>query len=185
MKKITNLPEVGDVVNSWTIQGVVLKGNKHGSTYLEAQCVCGNLRTVYYHHITTGKSTKCNPCSRKGVGDMRVKHDLNATIPSWLYSRIQSKSQKRGISFNVSQGYLSDLYDTQEGLCALTNVILRLTRKESSETTASLDRIDSSKGYEIGNVQWVHKTINKMKLDHNQYDFINWCRLVERATRDR
>ena len=38
--------------------------------------------------------------------------------------------------------------------------------------------IDNSKGYEIGNVQWVHKDINMMR---NKYDityFIKMCRLV-------
>lgn len=29
-----------------------------------------------------------------------------------------------------------------------------------------------------GNVQWVHKTINKMKMDLPQDDFIKFCKLV-------
>lgn len=44
--------------------------------------------------------------------------------------------------------------------------------------TASLDRIDSSKGYIKGNIQWVHKDINKMKNNYNQAYFINLCALV-------
>ena len=39
----------------------------------------------------------------------------------------------------------------------------------------SLDRIDSSKGYEIGNVQWVTKYINWAKNDLSQKDFIDLC----------
>jgi len=45
-------------------------------------------------------------------------------------------------------------------------------------TTASVDRIDSSIGYVMGNIQWVHKDINKMKSDFSQELFIAWCGLV-------
>jgi hypothetical protein len=44
-----------------------------------------------------------------------------------------------------------------------------------SETTASLDRIDSSKGYIEGNLQWVHKDVNIMKMDLSQVEFIDYC----------
>ena len=37
--------------------------------------------------------------------------------------------------------------------------------------TASLDRIDSKKGYTIDNIQWVHKDVNKMKMDLQEEDF--------------
>ena len=46
--------------------------------------------------------------------------------------------------------------------------------------TASLDRIDSSKGYIKGNVQWVHKEFNKMKLDLLDKEFIDICKLVHK-----
>ena len=30
----------------------------------------------------------------------------------------------------------------------------------------------------IGNVQWVHKDINKMKMDLNIQDFITYCNII-------
>ena len=41
--------------------------------------------------------------------------------------------------------------------------------------TASLDRIDSKKGYIEGNIQWVHKDINRMKWAFNEDYFIKLC----------
>ena len=35
-------------------------------------------------------------------------------------------------------------------------------------------------GYEPGNVQWVHKHVNKMKLDHPEATFVELCRAVVR-----
>lgn len=53
-----------------------------------------------------------------------------------------------------------------------------LNIKSKTLITASLDRIDSSKGYVIGNVQWVHKTINTMKMDLANSEFIKLCQMV-------
>jgi hypothetical protein len=44
--------------------------------------------------------------------------------------------------------------------------------------TASIDRIDSSKGYIEGNIQWVHKDINFMKRTYSQEYFVQMCKLV-------
>jgi hypothetical protein len=44
--------------------------------------------------------------------------------------------------------------------------------------TASLDRIDSSKGYIIGNVQWVHKKIQHVKRNWSDEEFISLCEQV-------
>lgn len=41
--------------------------------------------------------------------------------------------------------------------------------------TASLDRIDSTKGYLSGNVQWVHVSVNRMKNSFSQNEFIATC----------
>jgi hypothetical protein len=48
----------------------------------------------------------------------------------------------------------------------------------NKETTASLDRIDSSKGYIKTNVQWVHKKVNKMKQDTSVDEFKHYCKLI-------
>ena len=44
--------------------------------------------------------------------------------------------------------------------------------------TASLDRINSKKGYVEGNIQWVHKDINMMKHCLETSDFIKWCEKI-------
>ena len=65
--------------------------------------------------------------------------------------------------------------------CSLSGVDLffhKKGRKNRSTGTISLDRIDSSKGYIKGNVQWVHKTINKIKLKLSNSEFKYWCKLV-------
>jgi hypothetical protein len=44
--------------------------------------------------------------------------------------------------------------------------------------TASLDRINSEKGYETDNVRWVHKSINHLKSDLDDNVLIYLCHLI-------
>ena len=73
------------------------------------------------------------------------------------FNRIKSKSMIRKIEFNLTIEYLWNLYITQNRKCAITGSEL------PNILEASLDRIDSSKGYIEGNVQWVTVQANKCK----------------------
>ena len=44
--------------------------------------------------------------------------------------------------------------------------------------TASLDRIDSSKGYVIGNVQFISTALNYMKNNMSHNDTIKLCNII-------
>lgn len=96
------------------------------------------------------------------------------------YSRIQKNAERRKIEFNVSIEYLWDICEKQNQKCKYTNQNLTFgknTRKKSSGN-ASLDRIDSSKGYIEGNVQWVIKDINMMKQKLTDSEFKELCKKV-------
>ena len=62
--------------------------------------------------------------------------------------------------------------------CALSGLPIKLPDRYKQTFTASIDRIDSSKGYVKGNVQWVHKDINMMKRNLNQARFVEFCLAV-------
>jgi len=77
-----------------------------------------------------------------------------------------------------------NLFIKQNKKCALTGLDIKFGVRNDKitgtyeETTASLDRIDSSKGYVKGNIQWVHKDINIMKNDFNVDKFKKLCKMV-------
>jgi len=71
------------------------------------------------------------------------------------------------------------LFLNQDRKCALSGLPLVFGANHGKiEGTASLDRIDSSKGYTIDNVQWVHKIVNLMKQDSSDEEFVKMCRIV-------
>jgi peroxiredoxin family protein len=53
-----------------------------------------------------------------------------------------------------------------------------IVNRKAGLGTASLDRKDSSKGYTKDNIQWIHKDLQKMKMDMPEDKFINWCNLI-------
>jgi hypothetical protein len=78
---------------------------------------------------------------------------------------------------SISLEYAWLLFLQQGRHCAVTGLPLTMTR-DGHKQTASLDRIDSEKGYVEGNVRWVHTRINLMRLDMTDAEFIRWCKLV-------
>ena len=92
----------------------------------------------------------------------------------------KTRSKNREIPFNITIEYAWDLFISQGRRCNLSGLPICFWDKtdNNKKQTASLDRIDSSRGYEVGNVQWLHKDINTMKLNHDQDYFIELCTLV-------
>ncbi len=96
-----------------------------------------------------------------------------------VFNKIKLQAKERNLSFKISMEYVGDLFESQEGRCALTGKTLTL-KKHTTDTsqTASLDRKDSRKGYIRGNLQWVHKDINRLKSDLHETRFIDLCKEV-------
>ncbi len=112
--------------------------------------------------------------------DSCIKQRGHKHIPINYWSNVIYAANKRGLKFTITLDYAYALYLRQNGKCALSGVDInfRLITAKSSTQTCSLDRKDSSKGYIRGNVQWVHKTVNLMKMSMSDEELIEWCELI-------
>lgn len=105
-------------------------------------------------------------------------------ISGTFWSKIVGGARARSIAVDIDIVQAESLFESQGGLCKLSGVPITFDYPR----TASLDRIDSGKGYEIDNVQWVHTAINLMKRDFPERQFVRWCELIvaqSRANRPR
>lgn len=98
---------------------------------------------------------------------------------SYWYA-VKSNARKRGLEFAITLEYAWNIFLQQERKCALSGrhlVHAAKTQRDShqKEQTASLDRIDSGKGYFPGNVQWIHKDLQRMKWAFSDDYFIRTC----------
>ena len=169
---------------TWTILESIKKNNR---TYYKVQCNCGYVGARRKDWVDSGRTTECKSCSAKrtasrygtpsrfkGVGGLSMTH----------YSAIRNGAERRNIPFEVSIDFLWSLYIKQNGKCALTGVDITLVPKIKNSNvdwdiiSASVDRIDSTRGYTEDNVQWVHKEINRFKNSYSLVDFLTMCSLV-------
>lgn len=103
------------------------------------------------------------------------------------WSSYQVGAQRRGFEFNITIEYAWELFLKQERRCALSGVPIdfdmsldNLRKTGHQGGLASLDRIDSKQGYIEGNVQWVHKDVNKMKMELPQERFLEMVKQISK-----
>lgn len=115
----------------------------------------------------------------------KTKHKAHGLIgPSGVRMFAALKRGSRH-AVTVTLDDLNSQWIAQDGLCALTKLPLDFgSGTKSSSGTASLDRIDSSNGYVVGNIQWVHKDVNIMKNKYDEDYFVSMCLLVARNARE-
>jgi len=88
----------------------------------------------------------------------------------------KAKLRKHKFDPEVTWKYLFELWDSQNGRCAYSGLPLSIETNHPHKV--SLDRIDSTRGYLVGNLQLVSTTINRMKQEFNEELFVEMCVLV-------
>ena len=88
-----------------------------------------------------------------------------------IFSRVRRKAIVEDKEFDLTKDFLFVLLNVQEYKCALTDILFDYSNPTNGNKRnplgPSLDRIDSKKGYTIGNVQFVCWVVNAVK---NEYD---------------
>jgi len=130
--------------------------------------------------------SRCKTCvleksKTTSSAEYKVKAARRSASPKNFISSVLNHAAKRKqhLGFNIDLVYLVDLFERQNGDCALTGAKMTYVAGHGRvPTNISIDRIDSSKGYVRGNVQFVCDVTNRMKQDLDQGDFVGWCKLV-------
>lgn len=172
------------------VNGEQEKRSKDHKVMVLVECSCGKREYKRKSHLLSGRCVSCKSCSCKRTAT-HSKPPVNRKgcegLSGTHYNSIKSGAKKRGLEFSVSPEYLWGMYD---GKCSLTGESISLipaiknTNVDWSKITASLDRIDNTKGYVEGNVWWVHKDVNRLKNNYPLDVLYKWCELLLRK-RDR
>jgi hypothetical protein len=133
--------------------------------------------------------SRCKPCVLENAKlnqptSYKTKSEKRSLSPKNFISGVlnHASRRKQHLGFDIDLGYLLELYSQQRGLCAISGVEMTYFAGNGRVyTNISLDRVDSTKGYVRGNVQFVCDIVNRMKSDLAQDAFLGWCRtIVER-----
>ena len=105
----------------------------------------------------------------------RYRRTFLGTIQGKLQGS-KRNAKAKGFKHELDAEFLKELWEKQRGLCALTGVKLGFIG--SGWCAASIDRIDSNKGYTRNNVQWTCWRPNEAKSNMTNEDFINMCKAI-------
>ena len=158
--------------------------NRQGSSTWLCECDCGKTKVLSSDHLTRKKNpVKSCGCQAVKTGPRHSQWKGCGEISgNWFYNHVL-RERKQGartrvpVDLTVEQAW--DLFLEQDRKCALSGLPLTISSVHAYND-ASIDRIDSSKGYVLENVQWVHKHINFMKRTYSQDYFIEMCKKVAR-----
>jgi hypothetical protein len=98
-----------------------------------------------------------------------------------LVSRQKGQASTRGIAFLVEVEDVINMFVAQKGRCALSGKEMMVEEGVAGAKNwfaASIDRIDSTRNYELDNVQLVCAGVNLMKSTMSQKTFVDFCRAV-------
>jgi len=109
------------------------------------------------------------------------KHDEYSKFRPIL-KMLRDRVKRKPRDFNLTLEYLKEIWDKQNGKCPFTNFDLELrTYKNDSRLnikSASLDRIDNSKGYVQGNVRFVSVMFNFARNKFSDEEVIEFAQAV-------
>jgi hypothetical protein len=136
----------------------------------------------------------CSSCSSCGIEQAytRKDHAKQSSVNDWqckgcisklkgfsenasvgdrarTFNRFKKSAESRSIDWQLTE---DQMFSSYTGKCQLTGWDIGITY---SDQTASLDRIDSKKPYELENTQWVHTMVNMCKNKYDQDKFIDMC----------
>ena len=143
----------------------------------------------YNRNLSKNRKNFCSrSCSVKYSNHIRVdfenfydisKHSGNLRDSDTPFRYTYRNCKKRYKDFNLSIEDLKNQWELQKGICPYSKISLDLPeykKRVHFSNRASLDRIDSSKGYVKGNIQFVSTLVNFLKsnLSHEEtLDFIS------------
>jgi hypothetical protein len=143
-----------------------------------------------------GYSYLCFICNRASTKSYREKNgeryyenqkrrrlDEGVFVSQTFYN-IKTRAQKKGLEVDITRDYLLETLQATEYKCAVTGITFDRNssgRKKANAFRASVDRIDSNKGYTKDNIRWVCWAVNQMKSDRTDEEFKFWVETLYKA----
>lgn len=98
-------------------------------------------------------------------------------------SRMNAVNHRKGVVGGITAGYLVDLFNKQDGKCALTGRSLVISPDSTNPNALSLDRIKLNLWYVPGNVRFITNQANSARGQGSDAQLIKFCKDVLRGSR--
>lgn len=143
------------------------------------KCECGKLITVTSSNLLNKSTRSCGCKTSEFISKSNTKHQNFGEIPGSSWANMVNGAELRNLEVSITIEDMNNQFIKQKGKCALTGQTIHFGHKNTKKLkTASLDRIDSGRGYTKDNIQWVHKDINRCKQNFSEDYLLEMCRMM-------
>lgn len=146
------------------------------------------LKRYYYDKdgvlVNLGIDPECVTCmiGRRAVRTKEIKSDYRRYCRSKLLAQLRFRAKEQGVPFDLSPEDLIAQWEEQDGFCWYTgkklNLLLESNGNFPHRDFPSIDKRYPSRGYVSGNIAWMTYSVNRMKNDLDEDEFISFCKVV-------
>lgn len=128
------------------------------------------------------KDKRCKKCKQKQNKEARLKYDNDTKLFSLLSKRwlaARSRALSKNIPFTITKEYLVDLWNEQEGKCAVSGIPMTYEIDNGRIfTNVSVDQKNPGQGYTNENTQLICQAVNQLKSDWDMDTVLYICKQI-------
>ena len=124
---------------------------------------------------------ECEDCEKERKKIKRATQEINDRdrFLSRLLSGCKTRALKNNIPFDLTKEQLIELFEKQNGKCALSNLEMQTVIKAGKNPfNVSIDRIKPGRAYSLSNIRLVCNSINTMCSNLSDEEFLSFCKAV-------
>ena len=129
-----------------------------------------------------GHDARCRKCRSKQATENKQKYSGDYALCKILQMRFlaaKDRAKKKNLPFDISKEYLKELWDKQNGKCAISGIDMTFEQCNGrTSTNVSIDQINPNEGYTVGNIQLVCMAINQIKSDLKMDEVYMFCKCI-------
>lgn len=153
------------------------KTNKNRQMWL-CLCSCGKQTKAIHGHLTSGNRTSCG-CRKLNKEEYRK--DIKDVCTQNVSKQYQKNAGYKDREFLLNFSEIKSLIFSNCNYCGISPSNIFTARRRISQSVyenevkySGIDRVDSSKGYNVINCVSCCKTCNRAKSDLTKEEFIQW-----------
>ena len=133
------------------------------------------------NNVKCGYGSHCKECEKERKKIKRATQEINDRdrFLSRLLSGCKTRALKNNIPFDLTKEQLIELFEKQNGKCALSNLEMQTVIKAGKNPfNVSIDRIKPGRAYSLSNIRLVCNSINTMRSNLSDEEFLSFCKAV-------
>lgn len=131
------------------------------------------------HNCRNNRDKRCPNCKAKKIKESRQKYSQETALLKILnmrYYGCKQRATEKKLDFDLTKDYLKQLWDKQNGICALSGIAMTFDIDSGrTNTNVSVDKINPNLGYTKDNIQLVCMAVNQMKSDLRLEELYMFC----------